>query len=144
MSTMVAQPAIRLPVRTLALGAVCPGLVIGAASAGVWWTRSAEAGQAAAFGAAVAVFSAIAWVVVLSVLPARPASRWSLVLVLGSSARMMASLALALACYLPLRPMETPFWASFLATALATLVVETMVSISALRRAAQGPEDPSR
>lgn len=144
MSTMAAQPAIRLPVQTLALGAVCPGVVVGLASTALWWSRSAEAGQAAAIGSGIAVLSAIAWVVVMGILPARPASRWSLVLVLGSSARMMGSLAFALGCYLPLGLQEAPYWGSFLAAALATLVVETMVSISALKRAAQGAEDTNR
>lgn len=144
MSSMAAQPAFRLPVPTLALGAICPGVVVGLASAALWWSRSAEAGQGAAIGAGIAVLAAIGWVVVMGILPARPAARWSLVLVLGSSARMMASLAMALACYLPLRPLETPYWGSFLATALATLVVETLVSISALKRAAQGAEDSPR
>lgn len=145
MSSMVAQPAIRLPVPTLAMGAICPGLIVGAASAAMWWTRSADAGTAAMLGAGVALLVAVAWVIVISTLPARSASGWSLVLVLGSSARLMIALCVALATYLPLRPLETPYWASFLATALSTLVVETLVSISALKRAAAaGPEDSAR
>ena len=142
MSFMVAQPAIRLPVPTLAMGALCPGVVVGALATLVWWSKSGDHGTAAMLGAGVAVATALAWVVTLALLPARPASHWSLIVVLGSSARMFVSLALALGLLLSIRPEPTPFWGSFLVTSLVTLVVETLVSISALKRAALGgPED---
>ncbi len=138
MSFMVAQPAIRLPVPTLAVGAICPALVVGGFTTALWWSGSEEAGIAALLGAVVSVLVAIGWVVAMSILPARPAARWSLVLVLSSSARMMISLVVALGVYLAFQPLKAPFWASFLAASLATLAVETMVSLSALKRAAAG------
>lgn len=149
MSFMVAQPAIRLPVPTLAVGAISPALVVGALTTALWWSRSEEAGVAALLGAVVAVLVAIAWVVTMSVLPARPVAGWSMVLVFCSSARMMVSLVVAVGIYLALKPLESPFWASFLAASLATLVIETVVSVSALKRAAlalhgPGTEDSAR
>ncbi len=145
MSFMVAQPAIRLPVPTLAMGALCPGVVVGSLATVMWWNRSIDHGIAALLGAGVAISVALAWVITISLLPARPAARWSLVVVFGSSARMFLSLGLALALLLSIRPVPTPFWGSFLATSLVTLVVETFVSISALKRASLGgPEDFAR
>lgn len=144
---MVAQPAIRLPVPTLALGAIGPAVAVGGGFAGAWFARSSESGMSALAGAGVATLAAVAWSLVVALLKPRPAGQWSLVMVLGSSGRLMASLAIALGVFVATRPAEGPFWGTFLAASLAALVVETLVSISALKRLAGSPrpaEEPLR
>lgn len=146
MTSMVAQPAIRLPVPTLAAGALAPGIVVGSGLAAFWWMRSAEAGQAATIGAGIALLAALVWVGAMAFLPRRNAAKWSLVLVLSSSARMLGSLAFALGLFLALPMQKAPYWGTFLACSLTILAVETIVSYSALKRAAHaaGTEDSAR
>jgi hypothetical protein len=102
----------------------------------LWWTRSGAHGEAAMLGAGVATVASLVWVAVVALLPARPAFGWSVVLISGSSARLMISLAIGAGIYMAMKPMQVPFWGAFLLVSLVTLAIETLVSVSALKRLA--------
>ncbi len=140
MSGSVAAQLVRPPVGLLL--ALLPGVAALAAAIGAG--LSVVAGEADVLGVLlagmVAVLTALLTPGAFAALGATEATKFPSFAIAISCVRLATGTGLALAVWLLSgRPEMVPFWMTFLLASLATLVVETLVMIAALRRATVAP-----
>ena len=129
--TVTIHDTIRLPLRRMALAtsgaALASGLTVAPFSPVLDFMQTLSA-------AVVVALSSLLGVAVLGAIGPKPAPFVPPLLLANSMVRLIASLAVALALYMMLRPEPRWFWGVFLFASFTALAADTIVSLGIVRR----------
>jgi hypothetical protein len=116
-------------VRTLAVLCVLVGIAVVAFGMSATGQRGAIA---AMLGGACVLLATWIGMLIAGQARGKPAGHVPMIVLAASCVRCMSALALALMLFIAASPLGTPFWGTFLAAALAGLVLETLWDVAAL------------